>query len=196
MSSLSYEYVWWPASEAYLKDQRIADGVFAMLKTKTPHAIYGGIGLEKPYARCIIAWDNTEAHNDFIRSSDYPVLGGRLVPSFADPSNPGMGMFHAHYDSDPSALFDAPFTEFVIATVKTGVSVEEARVVVEGMAKSVAGEDGVVGVSVGRVEEAPERFVVLVGRQSHQAGSSQEYQALTKGTVEVEFEWATFAKKQ
>ena len=91
-----------------------------------------------------------------------------MVPSFADPKNPQLGMFHAHYDSDPTPLFDAPVTEFVIATVKSGVSVEEARAAVDGIAKKIAAASSAVGVTVGKIEESPERFVIVVGHQQHQ----------------------------
>lgn len=34
----AYEYCTWPASEAYVKDQSIADGIWEVLKRATPHA--------------------------------------------------------------------------------------------------------------------------------------------------------------
>ena len=34
----SYEYCSWPASEAYIKDQSVADGVWDTMRKATPHA--------------------------------------------------------------------------------------------------------------------------------------------------------------
>ncbi|KZV68000.1 hypothetical protein PENSPDRAFT_635060 [Peniophora sp. CONT] len=167
-----------------------------MLKEKTPHAIYGGIGLEKPYTSIIVAWDKTETHNEFIKSSDYPILGERLVPLLANPKNPGLEMFHAHYDSDPTALFDAPITEFAIATVKSGVSTEEAHATIESIAKKVGTVPGIVGAVVGKIEEAPDRFVMVVGRKTRQDGTSEDSYSLADGKVDFTVEWAQFTKKQ
>ncbi|KZV65311.1 hypothetical protein PENSPDRAFT_690017 [Peniophora sp. CONT] len=159
----SYEYCSWPASESYVKDQSVGDGIFETLKKATPHAIYGGVGADKPELRLIVAWDKTESHTAFTKSPEYAVLGGSVKKTFANPEAPGMYMVHIHFEEDPTKLFDAGVTEIVRFTPKEGYTLDDARAVVKSIQAKISGRPVNVGSQVGTIEEEPEKLLFLVG---------------------------------
>ncbi|VDB87943.1 unnamed protein product [Peniophora sp. CBMAI 1063] len=167
-----YEIIQFAVTDAYTEDPNRIKRVREFIGAHAPGPIYTGLQLEEPTNQLtgFVGWHSKKQHEDFEDASVYYDLAPLVIPIAAG------GSVTVHATFEPAggevAAFNAPITELVWLTPKTGVSSDDVlsalRATVEGMNESAKSDPTMFGVAAGRVQEE-EKFVYVAGWSSVEA---------------------------
>jgi len=105
-------------------------GFGQLLKVPGVNWIFCGLQDEEPKVYLIVAWDAVESHYKFREDKvTRPALLDVLEQATSDMSS--LTNLHANFVDDPSPVFSAPVTEFVVVTPKAGVSTDDIKVTLD-----------------------------------------------------------------
>jgi len=138
---LSFEIAHWTASATARREHAtLVEPALAVLRTKTPHPVFTGVGghtstddgpAETDTFFVVVAWDETATHRAFSASPAYTPFLDTWAPLFPAPApdagtetdNNKVAMLHAHFAAPgPLPALSASLTEHVVASPRAGVA--------------------------------------------------------------------------
>ncbi|VDC04421.1 unnamed protein product [Peniophora sp. CBMAI 1063] len=169
LAGKAVEIVSFPASEAYQKDVHEVDGALNVLRTKTPHPFWVGLGTKDSKLYGFIPWNKIEDHQASVASPEFELIKAGLAPTFADLSNPQIDVVHATFTSDPTPALEAPLSELWYIAPKEGVELAEIEAKLDEVIEALKGAEESGAAARAGVAEKPGQVALVIGWKTAEA---------------------------
>jgi len=169
----TFEVVFWPCSEEYVKDVSIIlDPAFEHLVgpggPTGVNEIFAGIEVGRSNAWAVLEWCSLEDHHNFMADDEAAPKFAKLFESSAKDGQPKGTMIHAYWEVDEALpCLKAPFIELTKITPKKGVATVAIHAVLDKYVAHMRNlTNQVVGATYGQVAEKPEQLILVIGWKS------------------------------
>ncbi|KAI0252377.1 hypothetical protein BJV78DRAFT_1202466 [Lactifluus subvellereus] len=168
----TFEVIFWPCSEEYVKDVSIVDPAFEHLAGPGGPAgvneIFAGIEVGRPNAWAVLEWSSLEDHHNFMNDDKAVPKFVKLFEPSAKDGQPKGTMIHAYWEVDEALpCLKAPFIELTKITPKNGVATVAIQALLDKYIAHMRNlTNQVVGATYGQVVEKPEQFILVIGWKS------------------------------